>query len=280
MKRRIFNKDDQDDFFSKNGYYHISGFLNERDVEEMRKLYFDIEYTNQVNGFHRTLDMQNPDIKRKIYREIDRLVSERSKPLLYNYKYFLTSFMTKEPGADAFDIHQNWSFVEEDKFASLVLWIPLQDTDQRNGTMEVIPGSNNYPKWKRGNNIKWKYEDIKSELIESYLEAIDMKAGDAIIFDDATIHYTSPNNSKEPRIAIAQVMIPEESQPIFYNYNEVEHVVEKYRIDKDFYHNYVERYIPEMNFKKDCELLESSQLEMEQVSKEEFDTMFRNFRNR
>ena len=279
MKRRIFIEDAQNDFFNQQGYYHIPGFLNALEVNKMRDLYYEKEYTNVVQGFHRTLDMPNSETKLAICREIDEMVSERSKKYLFNYKYFLTSFMTKEPGADAFDIHQNWSFVEEEKFASLVIWIPLQDTNNNNGTMEVITGSNNYPKWKRGNNIKWRYDDIKETLISQYLQPIGMKAGDAIIFDDATIHYTSPNKSNEARIAIAQVMIPTESEPIFFNYNESERIVEKYRVDMDFYHCYVERYIPEMNFKKDCELVEKSALNSDQVSMEEFQDLYNTYKN-
>jgi hypothetical protein len=277
MNRRIFKHDVQNDFFRKNGYVHLTNFLTAEEIIDLKNLYYEKEYTNFLNGFHRTLDMPNSALKLEICAGIKYIVTRQAKKYLSNYKYFLTSFMTKEPGAAAFDIHQNWSFVEEDKYTSLVIWIPLQDTDEVNGTMQVIPGSNNYPKGKRGNNITWKYENIKQELINEYLVSINMKAGDAIMFDDATIHYTSSNQEKEPRISIAQVMIPEEAQPIFYNNNMQKNRLEKFLIDKDFYHFYVERYIPDMNFGKDCKLVEEEPLFDEKVGLDDFKRLYHCF---
>ncbi|MBX7226487.1 MAG: phytanoyl-CoA dioxygenase family protein [Chitinophagales bacterium] len=276
--RNLFLDADKEAFFWKNGYVHIQGFLNNSECETLKQLYYKREYSKKFQGFHRTLDSYDIKDKMTICKGIDDIVSPKSKQHLFDYRYLLTSFMTKEPGAGSFDIHQNWSFVDERYFTSLVIWIPLQDTGEENGTMYFVPGSHLLDKGVRGNNIRWKYEEIKEYLVKNHMISVNMKAGDAVIFDDATIHYTSPNLSKEPRISIAQVMIPEEAQPIFYNLHPATGRLEKYAIDKDFYHLFMNRYTKTFNF-SDNILLKSTIFKQEQVSIEAFEEALKEIQN-
>ncbi|MBK9353454.1 MAG: phytanoyl-CoA dioxygenase family protein [Bacteroidetes bacterium] len=268
--RNLFLNEDKDAFFLKNGYVHIQGFLNNYECQTLKQLYYKREYNKKLHGFHRTLDSYDIKEKMAICKGIDDIVSPISRKYLYDYRYLLTSFMTKEPGAGPFDIHQNWAFVDELYFTSLVIWIPLQDTGEDNGTMYFIPGSHMLDKGVRGNNIRWKYDEIKEYLVNNHMIPLNMKAGDAVIFDDATIHYTSPNLSREPRISIAQVMIPDEAQPIFYNFHPATGQLDKFAIDKDFYHLFMNRYTKTFNF-NDNILLKSTTFRQEQVNKEAFE---------
>lgn len=230
------------EFYYKNGYLHLPNFLSGNELEFLKKLYVKKEKTFFDKGFHRTLDMKNLKKKTEICNGISSIVTPISEKYLRDYKMLLTSFMTKEKSTEAFDIHQNWTFVEEDKYTSLVIWIPLQDVDENNGCMYFIPGSDKWDKGIRGNNIAWQYENRKQELLQQMLP-LPMKAGDAVIFDDATIHYTSSNKTKKPRISIAQVMIPKEAHPIFYNRNLVTNQIEKYNIDDNFYINFTNKFL-------------------------------------
>lgn len=276
MSRVLFMNEEHEIFFKKNGYVLIENFLNSKECLALKDLYYKKEFNKKNKGFHRTLDRLDIKNKMEVCKGIDSVVSQNSKSILKEYRYLLTSFMTKEPGAGLFDVHQNWTFVDERYFDSLVIWIPLQDTSAQNGTMYFVPGSHLLDKGIRGNNIIWKYENIKDELVLKKMVRVDMKAGDAVIFDDATIHYTSANLSGEPRISIAQVMIPDEAQPIFYNFNIAKNSLEKYAIDKDFYHLFMNRYIPKFDFSDNILLNTTNFEQQKQISFEEFEVAMKN----
>ncbi len=242
MERPLFSDIILDGEYRTKGYLHIPAFINEQETDALRNTYQKKEKSFFDKGFHRTLDLKNRQKKIEICNEITKIVTPASQRYLFKYRCLLTSFMTKEKGAAEFDIHQNWTFVEEDKFTSLVIWIPLQDVDEKNGTMYFVPGSDKWDKGIRGNNITWQYADRQKQLLEQ-MKPVYMKAGDAVIFDDATIHYTSANRSSKPRISIAQVMIPEEAKPVFYNKNIENDTVEMYEISDDFYIDFTNKYL-------------------------------------
>ena len=247
MKRNLFTDESLEKSYHSKGYIHIPNFLSGDETNQLISLYKKKEKSFFDKGFHRTLDMTNIKKKKEVCNAINNIIYPASQKYLNKYKYLLTSFMTKEKKANEFDIHQNWTFVEEDKFTSLVIWIPLQDVSEHNGTLYFVEGSDKWDKGIRGNNIPWMYESQKESLLQNMI-AVPMKKGDAVIFDDATIHYTSPNFSTSPRISIAQVMIPEEANPIFYTFNQKNNTIDKYAIDDSF-------YITFMNKVKDNTLL-------------------------
>lgn len=242
MNKDLFIQEEHNSIYNKQGFIHIPNFLSSEELELLRGLYHKKEKSFFDKGFHRTLDLKNFKKKKEIYDGIASIVTPKGQQNLKDYRMLLTSFMTKEKKADAFDIHQNWTFVEEDNYTSLVIWIPLQDVDSSNGGMSFIPGSDQWDKGIRGNNIIWQYESQKDKLLQDLIP-LPMNAGDAVIFDDATIHYTSPNTNKKPRIAIAQVMIPEAAQPIFYNLNLQTKQLEKYAISDNFYLTFTDKYL-------------------------------------
>ncbi len=242
MNKNFFYQEEHNNIYNQQGYIHIPNFLSAEELESLKQLYHKKEKSFFDKGFHRTLDLKNLKKKKEIYDSIASIVTPKGQQYLKDYRMLLTSFMTKEKKADAFEIHQNWTFVEEDKFTSLVIWIPLQDVDDSNGGMSFIPASDQWNKGIRGNNITWQYESQKDKLLKDLIP-LSMKAGDAVIFDDATIHYTSPNANKKPRIAIAQVMIPKAAQPIFYNLNPQTKQLEKYAISDNFYLTFTDKYL-------------------------------------
>jgi ectoine hydroxylase-related dioxygenase (phytanoyl-CoA dioxygenase family) len=242
MQEDFFLDAHQNEEFALQGFIHIPSFIDKNEQNTLLKLYKKREQSFFNKGFHRTLDLLNETKKRTIIQNISAVITPKSEIYLKNYRILLASFMTKEKGADVFDIHQNWTFVDETQFTSLVIWIPLQDVNEENGCLHFIPGSNQWEKGIRGNNIAWQYEPIKSELL-SKMVALPMKAGDAAIFNDATIHFTSANKTKRPRISIAQVMIPKAATPIFYNKNLQNNKIEKYEISDDFYLNFRNKYL-------------------------------------
>jgi hypothetical protein len=65
----------------------------------------------------------------------------------------------------------------------------------------------------------WAYQamhQIEDSLLESHLVPLHVKAGDAVILDDALVHYSPPNTTDERRLAIQFVMVPAEADALFF----------------------------------------------------------------
>ncbi len=56
-------------------------------------------------------------------------------------------------------IHQNWTFVDEDKFTSVSVWVPLCDVSRFNGTLEVVPKTHNTLTKYRSPSIPWVFAE-------------------------------------------------------------------------------------------------------------------------
>ncbi len=271
----VFTHPQHQEAFKKDGYVVIPNLLSSAEVGKLLTAYQNLEHHNPI-GFHRTYDNPDTGYKTQLSQAINEVVSPPAQALLCEYQYFLASYMVKEPGSDtAFELHQNWNFVDESRHQSVVLWIPLVDTNEQNGTMYVVKGSNRLlPTYRGGPFIPSVFENILPYIKNNYLTPIRLKAGDALILDDALLHYTSPNLSGQTRYAIAQVMIPRQANPIYYYLPEPTgselHVFE---IDMDFYLYYNNRY-PKGEYPHDMKHIATIPYQHRPMDKNGFDKLY------
>lgn len=94
------------------------------------------------------------------------------------------------------DWHQDSAYFPADS-AIITAWVPLQDVDEQNGCMYAIPGSH-------------LFGPIEHIGTERHLENVNltksvvcpMKAGDILLMDKHTFHYTGHNDTDRPRRAL------------------------------------------------------------------------------
>ena len=107
--------------------------------------------------------------------------------LLDDHRLFNTSILVKWPGQDgAMGTHQDWTFVDEDRFRSVTVWCPLVDVEQRNGALELLPGSHRILTHARCSpTLPETYHDPLAGLGEDDLAAWPLPGGTAIALDHA-----------------------------------------------------------------------------------------------
>jgi hypothetical protein len=183
-----------------------------------------------------------------------------------NAKAFVGSYVIKEPNPTGIvPVHQDWSFVEdEDKHSSLTCWVPLVDTTLDNGAMAVIKGSHRF-----FNNFRPSPSpQVPSPLSEHmftifpYLQLIEMKAGEMLVFDNRTFHGSPPNTTAEARIAFGIGMTQKDAKLVHYYLNPAsagKNEVFKYAIDEGFFRKYENSTLSKMYDKG--ELIEGYPLE-------------------
>lgn len=202
--------------------------------------YFN-ELQSNVNGkFYASLWSNDRKYRENVDNEIKKRLSIISEKYLENYESFFGDLLVKKPSLNhKFDWHQDWTFVDEEKYSSVYIWCPLQDVSKTNGCLMVIPGSHLYYNNIRGSNIKPVYNitDIET-LAKEKKQYLSINKGDVIIFNQSLFHASPPNRTFKNRLAIGLLCLPKNVDIFHYHFNNEQQKIEKYKIDYDFIMNF------------------------------------------
>lgn len=263
--RKTLNNEELEAQFQKDGYVKVP-FLTEQEVEELKAYYFDTlpdqggkigpEDESVSSSMEVTYDFtfidKNIDYKKQVFKKITEAFADRVKDYLADYKPIIANFIRKTENDGEVPLHQNWAFVDEMKCASVSIWCPLVDSNQTNGTLEVVPGSHKRYGKVRGPMIRSELLDINQDIIKECMVPMETKAGNAVILDDSLVHYSSPNQTDGLRLAIQLILIPSDFPSIHYHMDpaknpEEVHVLE---VDHEFYMQFNPWKKPEGNVKE------------------------------
>jgi ectoine hydroxylase-related dioxygenase (phytanoyl-CoA dioxygenase family) len=239
--RKIFRNPEHQAQFDDLGYV-VFDFLGEEDVRGLKDLFNDIigrerdqyEFTKKLTYYISIFD-RDLNMKRLVDETITARSAQRVGDILDDYKIVYCNFMAKAPGAGEIQVHQDNTFVDEDRFTAFNLWTPLEDTTLENGCFHLIPGSHKLLTSSRAgsirNNLTQYNEDIKR-----YMKPLPLKAGTGIIFDHRLFHYSPDNHSETWRPAAQLVLIPNEAQPVlaYYDQQDDPEHVQLYKIDNTY----------------------------------------------
>lgn len=132
--------------------------------------------------------------------------------------------------------HQDFSVVDERKATSLYLWIPLEDMDERNGTLHVVPGSHRFAPSIRSQHVPSTFDLVMPEVHEAALR-LDCHAGELILMVSGVIHFSPPNRGDDTRLAAHGILKPVGAPLIFFyaDENTPAGMVEAYETDMASY---------------------------------------------
>jgi len=99
-----------------------------------------------------------------------------------------------------YKVHQDFFYLPY-SINSLVLWIPLQNTNKKNGALKIVPHSH------RNNNLyNHTAKDVKNnKLNKSFKEdefvSINVNLGQALVFNSFIVHKSGSNTSNQIRMS-------------------------------------------------------------------------------
>lgn len=222
VKPSFFKSEKIADIIYRNGYY-ITDFLSKREIEKLKKSYsaFHLNRKGGEGAFF-------GEISKEIHNANAEILSHIYDEWFVNYKSIVNAFVVKTPGAaSVVPIHQDSASVDEEKYSSINLWIPLEDISAHNGVMYVIPKSHHIFLPYRCATIDPISKNIEHVLLP-YFIPLFLKAGQALIFDSRLFHYSSPNLTNETRVVAISKICSQEAKVIAYfrdnnaNHNKVE----------------------------------------------------------
>lgn len=153
-------------------------------------------------------------------RAFDELVRATFDPivdrLLDHHRLLIANCYVKPPGRGEFEVHQNWTLAPSPGDITMTIWVPLQATTSRNGTLQVVPRSHRLTRdvaYPRGDYF---FSGFQDRIVQHHYESVEVAAGEAVFFDDSLIHGSGTNESDEPRFALQLAVLPAELPPVVH----------------------------------------------------------------
>lgn len=243
---KIFQLPNLEDDFRQKGF--VTSFLlsSDESANLLEQFYRTIPNENDLdqNGkplhsitFHATHYHPDSNYRRKARFLIQDFFAKKIEQVLSSYEIIHCNFMVKAPGQGFINAHQHPPLLKDFNQKAVTIWCPLVDSDETNGTLQVIEGSHNILSEIPLPFIKPCFRDFEPILFEKYMTPIPVKAGVGVIFDDNLIHGSEKNNSSEFRPAVQITCAPIDAQLIylFESQNPSESDFEMYEINKEFF---------------------------------------------
>jgi hypothetical protein len=178
------------------------------------------------------------------YRDaVDALLGEAfSGPiteLFDDYRFVLGNFLTKAPFSDwPIPLHQDGMFVDEARFESVSLWVPLRTVGPQSGCLRVMPGSHRINRAPRGTDRRFPYPGLMETIEKDFLCDVAMPAGSACIMSLRLVHASYANSSPYARVCASALAVPGESA-LCYMHQEDDAPIDVYDVDDEFLKRHV-----------------------------------------
>lgn len=245
--RRIFRDEEEQRAFDRDGFVKLS-LIGADDVRRLTALFVDSTggtVANSDYGMYIGLEEADLDRKRALIRLVSEILLPRVGPHFLDCKPHLGSFLVKAPGEDSYTCpHQDWTFVDAPN-SSITVWVALVDVDEHNGALGFVTGSHHFFRSPVGSPSPEFQTSTQGHeaLLYEYLRFVPLKAGEAVAFDNRTIHGATPNCSSAQRIAVAIGMTPREAQLYHYflmpgSAHEGHRRIARLKVNEEFFERY------------------------------------------
>ncbi|MDB5282616.1 MAG: hypothetical protein JWO06_1691 [Bacteroidota bacterium] len=214
--KEIFQDPALQEKFDKQGFVHVP-FLTQTDIDDLLKIFWELHPDIKAQGFQSSSYSNDFKYKKECSDRITDIYKKHFERIFKNYRPFGSAFLFKQPDEySELPIHQDWTIVDEEKFVALNIWVPLCDTDENNGTLFVLPGSQyGIVKAIRCPTLPMFFEGSEQLMIQNSIP-MKAKAGEAIILNQSIVHYSPPNKSDKIRIAITSGVMSAEPKMNFH----------------------------------------------------------------
>lgn len=221
--------------FDEDGYVKIP-LVGATEVAALNDLFYEVR-PEAYKGFFSTIYDGDTALKKETGARIGGLLHESIQRHFHGHTPLGCSFLCKTPGQESrMPVHQDWTIVDESKYASVTVWIPLVDTDEYNGAMRVLPGSHRFSDVLRSPTLPGVFGPL-SDDIYGRMKWVKAAAGEAVVFNHALLHASPPNLTQTDRPVATYGLVPAEADLHFYHRRE-DGKVEKYEVPQDFFMTY------------------------------------------
>lgn len=237
---------------NKDGFIVID-LLKLSEIEKLKDIYS--KYPLKMSGdFHVSNFEKNFEKNQLIDQEIKKVISPKLSLFFKDYKPLNAFFYVKNPTKDsAFYIHKDWCIVDESKYESINIWIPLTPTHEKNGNLFFCPFEYklNLKTYRGSPGFEYPESNKLTRWINNrYQKNIYTKPGEAVCFKHLIMHGSKTNESEEARVVVGISIVNKDAQLIHYHKNNEDGKIYEIEIDEDFFINFDFNNIPDKYSKR------------------------------
>ena len=197
--------------YTTEGYVKLDHFLEPAQLDALNQLYKSVRFGDTGGKMYSNIQYLGYEKSVFIEQEILSICRDALEKNLSGYEAVGAGFIIKGIGNDSDSrLHQDWTIVDEKKYRSALLWIPLMDVDETNGCLQVMPASHRWFHTFRSSTVSSLFLKFEKTL-NRHLRALPMKAGEAALFYMKIFHGSKPNFSQSLRPAITITLIDEKA---------------------------------------------------------------------
>jgi hypothetical protein len=220
--------------------YVVADFIGAATADRLREIHAALP-EKLPQAFNVSLFSADTVMRRQVSEAIKSAFSAAMQAYLTGYRPLFALFLEKRPGTPqgALPLHQDWTFVDESRMGSLNFWCPLEDVDETNGCLWVVPGSHHLPVHPRLPFGPMACASL-SQHVGGHLIAVPMRKGQVMIHDHRLLHASNVNHGTQSRLATACVVVPRDADLLHY-YRRQEDEPGRYRcfhVDEQFFYDY------------------------------------------
>lgn len=239
---KLFRDLAQQTAFEKDGFVVVDLF-GAAEVAELLSFYASLENApTPQQGFQVSLDDQNPEFVQRVTKKLIAAAGPSIDRHFEDHQIFTASFVTKGTSARGFvPPHQDWTFVDESQFWSATVWCPLVDVSAKNGGLAVLKGSHLLYDHVRPSPSPQYAPPFAAQLfsIFPYMRIVELRAGQAVVFNNQTLHASPPNTQEKTRIAFGVGVTHRAAQlRHYYLLPGTTDVMEGYEVSSAFFYSY------------------------------------------
>lgn len=213
--------------------FNLFPFLSANEVNALQKLFDENVENGQIAGMYANHNRNEVAKSKKISKEIIQILNEKLSLFFEDFSPFVAHFVVKNPRTtQEFSLHQDWNIVDEKKYKSYHIWMPLSLTHQGNGGMFVVPKSHQFFNNHRSGSLGTPVLQT-SETLQNLKTDLIIPAGNALCWHDATFHGSYPNLSGEARISVVLVVHEKKAPNFYYHYNNETEKIDLYPLSAD-----------------------------------------------
>lgn len=128
--------------------------------------------------------------------------------LLSGFRPLFSTFFWKPANGPETPIHQHSPYVSDLRGPTIDCWCPLVDCARDSGALRIVPRSQRLTKHVQVPSRPAYWQSFAPMLGTDYLEAIEVSAGHAVLFDDTMPHGAAANDRPQDRLATLTTLVP------------------------------------------------------------------------
>lgn len=200
--------------FHDTGYTVVPGLFSDEEVERYKQHYMDMRLSGSYPGDFDGVDATSTDPLKKYPRLIhmhrwdeisrDWMIDPRLNAcmtaILGAEPYAVQTMLYFKPaGARGQALHQDQFYLRVQPGTCIAAWLALDPCDERNGCLQVVPGSHNLPiLCSTAADTTQSFTDVTVPVPEGMgVQPVVMNAGDVMFFNGQLIHGSYPNTTTD-----------------------------------------------------------------------------------